>query len=250
MVLQRTFRPDYAAKLEENAKNNIEIERYQKEIFEFDPKESYMIPSVVKPDDLLSKMDASNDFISAKALFEAYKDLPPVIAASKEFWAYLTHVDLYSYIRNRHPKLKEVGFNDGKYVNEHLFYGFGGPIYHPLQGLWWSVKMTIDDACENPYKYTEYLFKDYGLRVTYFGRYKMFRNSEQVKGILDFMMEHEIDLFSEHFRQKSRWIVQHFNKIGATKQLIALDREYFKSELEKVKNVIVSIKSDEDVKNL
>lgn len=250
MALQKTFTSRYAAILEENAKKSIQIEKYQPDTFAFDAKEVRLIPSVEQAEGLLDKMDAQNDFISAKALYEAYSEITPLLASSKDFWTYLTHVDLYPYIRDRHPRLKEPGFNDGKYVNEHLFYGFGSPIYHPLQGLWWSVKMTVAPEDASPYKYTEYIFRDYGLRVTYLGRYKIFRNREEVIGILDFMMENQSELFDEHPRQRYRWIVQHFNKIGATKQLMSLDREYFKAELNRVKPIILSVKTDEDVKNL
>lgn len=250
MALQKTFTADYAAKLEENAKKNIEIEKYQSAVFEVDSKEIRLIPSVEQPEGLIEKMDADDDFKSAKALYEAYSGLTPLLASSKDFWTYLTHVDLYSYIRERNPRLKEPGFNDGKYVNEHLFYGFGHPIYHPLQGLWWAVKMTIEPDAPNPYKYTEYIFRDYGLRITYLGRYKIFRNKEEMIGLLDFMMGNQEELFSEHPRQRYRWIVQHFNKIGAIKQLMSLDRSFFRAELERVKPIIRAVETDEDVKNL
>ncbi len=250
MALQKTFTAAYAARLEENAKNGIDIDKYQSPSFDFDVKEIRLIPTIEQPDGLLEKLDPNNDFLSAKALYEAYSRITPLLASSKDFWTYLTHVDLYPYIRERHPKLKEPGFNDGKYVNEHLFYGFGQAIYHPLQGLWWSVKMTIDSESPDPYKYTEFIFRDYGLRVTYLGRYKLFRNREELIGILDFIMENQDSLFNEHSRQRYRWVIQHFNKIGATKQLMSLDRDYFKSELERVKPIIFNVNSDEDVKNL
>ena len=250
MALQKTFTAKYAAQLEYNAKNGIDIERYQTPIFNVDPNEIRMIPNVEQPEGLLDNMDAQNDFKSAKALYEAYSGISPLLASSKDFWAYLTHVDLYPYIRERHPRLKEPDFNDGKYVNEHLFYGFGGSIYHPLQGLWWSVKMTIDTESDYPYKYTEYIFRDYGLRITFLGRYKAMRNKEEVIGIFDFVLENQKELFNEYARQRIRWIVQHFNKIGATKQLMSLDRNYYRAELEKMKNVICKIKTDEDVKTL
>ncbi len=250
MALQKTFTADYAAKLEENAKCGIDIEKYQNPTFDFDAKETRLIPAVEQPEGLLEKMDPDNDFISATALYEAYSGISPLLASSKDFWTYLTHVDLYPYIRDRHPKLKEPGFNDGKYVNEHLFYGFGQSIYHPLQGLWWSVRMTVEPEQNNPYRYTEFIFRDYGLRVTYLGRYKLFRNREELLGILDFIIENQDNLFNEHSRQRYRWIVQHFNKIGATKQLMSLNRDYFKDELERVKPIISRVLTDEDVKYL
>jgi hypothetical protein len=170
-------------------------------------------------------------------------------ASDRGFWAYLAHVDLYPYVRATNKRVFEEDFNDGKYINEHFFYGFGSPMYHPLQGLWLAVKLTIDENSEYPYKYTDYIFKDYGLRVTYFGRYKVMRNKEQVQGILDFMMSHQEELFNNHSRQRYRSIVQHFNKMGATKNLMYLKKDFYINELEKVKHIIAQIETDEDVKN-
>ena len=79
------------------------------------------------------------------------------------------------------------------------------------------------------------------------GRYALFRHKEQVFGILQFLMDNE-DVASEHFRQRSRWIAQYFNKVGAVKQLRSLNRDFFYSELVKLKDVLLNIKTDEDVK--
>lgn len=79
------------------------------------------------------------------------------------------------------------------------------------------------------------------------GRYALFRHREQVFGILQFLMDNE-DVANEHFRQRSRWITQYFNKLGAVKQLRSLNRDFFYSELFKLKDMLLRIRSDEDVK--
>jgi hypothetical protein len=63
-------------------------------------------------------------------------------------------------------------------------------------------------------------------------------------------MSNQEELFDNHGRQRYRWIIQHFNKMGATKQLMGLPKEFFIQELEKVKGTIAKIQSDEDVKNM
>ena len=249
MALQKTFSTAYAETLEYNAKHNIDIEKYRNESFDFDSNEVYRIPYLEQPEGLLEKMNPDDVLTSAKALYEAYPDLSMLQASDRGFWAYLAHVDLYPYVRATNKRVFEEDFNDGKYINEHFFYGFGSPMYHPLQGLWLAVKLTIDENSEYPYKYTDYIFKDYGLRVTYFGRYKVMRNKEQVQGILDFMMSHQEEVFNNHSRQRYRWIVQHFNKMGATKNLMCLKKDFYINELEKVKHIIAQIETDEDVKN-
>ena len=55
---------------------------------------------------------------------------------------------------------------------------------------------------------------------------------------------------NEHFRQRTRWIAQYFNKLGAVKQLRSLNRDYFYRELEGLKDVILKVKTDEDVKTI
>lgn len=249
MALQRTFKEKYANQLQYEAKNGIGIERYTKPEFEYDASQVLIIPTIERPENLLSRMHPEYDLSSAKALYEAYKDITPLQASDESFWTYLTHVDLFPYVQKRNDAVLEKGFNDKEYINNHFFHGFGSLIYHPLAGLWWQVYRTIDPDSENPYKYTDYIFQDYGLRVTYMGRYPLFRHKEQVFGMLDFLMQNE-DVTGEHFRQRTRWISQYFNKMGAVRQLRSLNRDFFTSELNRVKDTILKIKTDEDVKTL
>ena len=246
MELQRTFKKQYALQLEQEAKNGIGIERYTKKEFEYDKTQVLLIPNLVRPQGLLEKMDPEDDLKSAIALYEAYKDLTPLQAADKSLWAYLAHVDLFSYVQKRNPQVLEPGFNDANYINNHFFYGFGHQIYHPLYGLWWGVKNTVDESLEDPYEYTRIFFKEYGLRVTYIGRYMIFRHKEEVIGICKFIKDEE-ELFSTSFRQRIRYIAQYFNRLGATRQLISLDRDFFYDELTKLKPTLLKIFTDEDI---
>lgn len=249
MALQKTFNESYANQLQYEAKKGIGIERYTMPKFDYDKSQVLIIPTLEKPNGLLEKMDAKNDLKSAKALYEAYGKLTPLQASDESFWTYLTHVDLFHYVQQRNDAVLEEGFNDAKYIDNYFFHGNGGLIYHPLAGLWWDVHCTIDNESSEPYKYTDYLFKDYGLRVTYMGRYSLFRHKEQVFGILQFLMDNE-DVSNEHFRQRTRWISQYFNKLGAVKQLRSLKRDFFYSELVRLKDIILNVKTDEDVKML
>lgn len=249
MALQKTFYEKYANQLQYEAKHGIGINRYTKLEFEYDKGQTLLIPTIEQPIGLLDKMNPLDDLVSAKSLYEAYENISLLQASDESFWTYLTHVDLFPYVQKRNNKVLEEGFNDAKYIDNYFFHGFGGLIYHPLAGLWWDVHCTIDKESSEPYKFTDYLFKDYGLRVTYMGRYALLRHKEQVFGILQFLMDNE-DVANEHFRQRSRWISQYFNKIGAVKQLRSLDRDFFYSELTGHKDIILSIKTDEDVKTV
>ena len=145
MALQQTFTPEYAETLEYNAKHNIEVEKYRKEIFEYDPNAICRIPYLEEPEGLLERMDPDDVLASAKALFEAYPNLSMLQASDRGFWTYLAHVDLYPYVRAVNKRVFEEDFNDGKYINEHFFYGFGSPMYHPLQGLCVSSNFASAD---------------------------------------------------------------------------------------------------------
>ena len=248
MALQKKFITKYAEKLQQEAKEGFGIERYTRRVFDYDKSQVEYIKSLEQPLDLLDRMNPSDDLASAKTIYEAFEGLTPQMAADESFWTYLTHVDLFPYVQKRNSKVWEEGFSDAKYIINYFFHGNGGLIYHPLAGLWWDVHCTIDKDSSYPYKYTDYLFRDYGLRVTYMGRYALFRHKEEVFGILQFLMDNE-EITNAHFRQRSRWISQYFNKMGAVRQLRCLNRDFFYSELDRLKDIILSIETDEDVKN-
>lgn len=246
MSLQKTFRARYARQLEEDAKNGIGIERYTKPEFDYDRNQVLMITGIEQPDGLLEKMDPKDDYKSAVELFSAYKDISLLQAQDYSFWTYLAHADLFPYVQAKNKKMLEPGFNDAKYITDHIFKGFGGLIYHPLAGLWWNVYCTYDPSLEDPYKYTKFIFKDYGLRVTFIGRYRIFRNKPELIGFLDFMMANEI-LFRDHARQRYRWAAQYLNRIGGSRNFSNMTSEQVFQLLEQARDKIATVNSDEDV---
>ncbi len=227
MSLQKTFRARYAQQLEDEAKSGVGIERYTKPEFDFDKNQVLMIPTIEQPVGLLDKMDPKDDYKSAIALFEAYKGLTLLQAQDYSFWTYLAHADLFPYVQAKNNEMLKPGFNDAAYITNHVFKGFGGLIYHPLAGLWW----------------------DYGLRVTYIGRYRIFRNKPELFGFLDFMMANE-ELFAEHARQRYRWAVQYLNKIGGSSNFSNMTSEQVFNILDCVKEKIASVSCDDDVMNV
>lgn len=249
MSLQKTFRTKYAQQLEDEAKAGIGIERYTKPKFDFDRSQVLMIPTIEQPIGLLEKMDPNDDYKSAIELYNAYKNLTQLQAQDYSFWTYLVHADLFPYVQSKKNEMLKPGFNDKEYINNHIFKGFGGLIYHPLAGLWWNVFCTYDESLEDPYKYTKFIFKEYGLRVTYIGRYRIFRNRKELYGFLDFMMDNE-KLFAEHARQRTRWSSQYLNRIGGCRNFSNMSSEQVYKLLERVKDKIASIKTDNDVKNI
>ena len=252
MQLQQTFKTKYADSLLESAKSGTSISLYAQDIFPIDKENILYIPSIRHPEGLLDKMIPSieHDFESAVALYEAYQDLSPLQAADKSFWVYLSHTELYPYVQERYNSVLESDFNNPQYVLDHWFFAHG-PLRHALAGLWWAVFLSVDENAEGEerYKYTKFLFsRDMNLRAIYFANYPLFRHKEAAIGILRFLMEDE-ELCSAFFRQRTRYISKYFNKLGGTRQLVSLDREFFYTELKKIRPQIMAIQSEEDLKN-
>lgn len=77
----------------------------------------------------------------------------------------------------------------------------------------------------------------------------MLRTKQGLLGILDFLEENQ-DIMEESFEHRGFFIAKYFNRLGGTKQISFLPREFFKKELESIKGTILAIKSRNDVSNL
>lgn len=251
--LQRTFKAKYVDRLLEQAKSGISLPNYALDTFPIEQENILYIPSIVHPNGLLDKMNPAieKDFESAVALYEAYPNLSPLQASDKSFWVYLAHTELFPYVRERYPDVCMKNFNNSAYVLDHWFFNQSTPLFHALAGLWWAVYFSVDDESEESHKYdyTSFIFsRDSNIRTKFFVRYLLFRHKEAAIGILKFLME-DYELCASFFRQRVRYITKYFNKLGGTRQLVSLDREFFYHELKKIRPQIMAIQSDEDVKN-
>lgn len=241
MLLQRIFKKNYAASLLDAVRSGQDLDKYANENFVYDQDQVVMIPNIAYPEGLIEKMvpNTQGDFQSAVALYEAYPDLTPLQAADRTFWIYLAHADLFAYVQKRFPKVKEQGFDNKQYVLDHWFFA-QGTIMQALSGLWWLTHLSVDeDAKEDKYKYTEQIFRDYTLR-TNFAQYSFARHKEAVIGYLQFMIDNP-DVFSTSFKDKNRFITKHFNKVGGTRLLSTLPRDYFYEELCSIKSQILAV---------
>ena len=243
MEYQKIFTEKYANQLLSEAKDITLIERYKQDKFDFDESKVLIIPGFEKPQGLLEKMNPNNNLESAIALYESYKNLTPLQASSRTFWIYLAHADLYEYMRKRWAiEEMKVGADPTSFILTHWFFK-NGIMENHLAGLWWSVKCSIDENdTENPYKYTSFLFRDIRVRMR-LGASTLFRHNEAVIGISKFFIENE-ELTKYAFQEKMLYIISHFNKLGATKQLTYLERNYFYNELTNLKSDIEQIVSD------
>ncbi len=223
MALQKIFRKQYVEEL----RSKISPENYAKDIFDYDPSQSVSLYQVPHPESLLEDLipNPMEDFSSAKEIYEAYKGIPPIVAQLDDFWAYLSHVDLFPYVKNRWPDIQN-NQNPVEYIRNHWFIS-NKHMNGCIAGMWWSIKLTVDDTRSNPYELSEILFKSKSLRES-----GLLRIREAAIGILEFFMEHK-DLMETSFDKKVRTCIRFFNIIGGTKNISILKRDYYKDTLEK-----------------
>jgi hypothetical protein len=242
--LQCTFKESYASHLKDEVKANISLDKYGQNEFDYDRTKVKQIANLYEPKQLLEKLlVTNNDFDAAVILYEAYKNLSPLLASTEAFWVYLTHVDLFKYVQYRHPV--EKAKNIQSHILDHWFFG-KGYIRNTLASLWWSVYCSVDVERDNPYELTEIFFKNYSFRVIFLKI--MLRTKEGLLGILEFLKENP-DVLNNNFENRGRFIAKYFNGLGGYKQLSYLKRDYFKNELYKIKDIILKITDRDDIQN-
>ena len=114
--------------------------------------------------------------------------------------------------------------------------------------LWWTVHNTIDESREDKYELTAILFKNYTFRTNTFGISTLIRHREAMIGILDFLRKNP-EITQNYFEPRGAFISKYFNRLGAVKQLTYLDRDYFYSKCESLKDKILSVTTRGQVVN-
>lgn len=261
MELQRIFTPEYVNLLT----NDIHVDNYLGDHIIYNDSEVRRLKSIEKPEGLEDRMlNAASEFEAAVILYESYQALTPGFAANPVLWVYLTHVDLFNYVKWEWPNLerydtdnKKKGQKRGekrseedmkKYIRDHWLISPNGYMRTSLMNLWWSVYMTVDESLNGDQKYdlTRVFFCNDGLRTRRLGTGHLGRNRNALKGILSFMRDNP-DIFQDGIENRMIWITRHFNLIGGTKPLSNMDSNFFYRELEKFKTHLQNIKKREDV---
>ena len=247
MAIQKTFEEIYANALNNKVSRGEELNLYLNDEFIYDESQTEWVDKLIQPEGLLDKMmdlsDKSQDLDAAITLYESFRQLRPVIASEKPFWIYLGHADLYPYMHKRFladvTRLLKKDPNKPSVILNRWFFPREFVRNH-LAGMWWDVKCTIDETDSDPYIYTRTLFRYYDMRSMNFANYKMFRNKEQVKGILKCIGEHP-EVFDIYSKDRIRFVTKYFNRLGATKQLIALPWEFFYNTVGSLLDEVVQI---------
>lgn len=244
----KIFKPQYAEQLKKEAADGIELQRYGESTFPIDEQRLQPLNGFKSIGEMASSLSPrpEDDIDSAKKIYKALNMLSPLHASYNVFWESLSHMDLFSYVQKRWPKVQEAGFNDKQYILDHWFVT-KRPMRHALASLWWSVYQTIDeDNPSNPYYLTEYLFKHFDFRTRRLGASTLFRYKPAVQGILRFMYECD-ELNANYFEGRANYIVMYFNQMGAVRQLASLPQEFFYNELKRIKDDVLKIQSREEV---
>lgn len=245
MALQKVFTQSYVERL----KAHIAPADYQKDEFTVDESQVKTLLRVRHPEQLADYMveHADSDFDCAVALFESYSDLSPVFAQEERFWVYLSHVDLFPYLKIRWSLPLDVT-KQNNHIRDHWFKGTNSMMRSSLMGLWWAVYCTVDEERSDRYELTRILFSNYSFRTMFFGASELFWYREGTKGILEFLMDNP-DVTSECFENRSLFITKYFNQLGGYKQLASQSRLFYYNECQRIKERILSVRTRDDVQN-
>lgn len=229
MALQKILTKQFIEQVFDDVENGRGLDLFLSDSFPYSDDDCLITPQVKEPVGLLERMvpTTEGDFISAIALYDAYKGLKPLQAINAQFWESLALTDLFPYMQKRW-NLK--GCKDlRRTILNHFTVSEHGIMRQGLSGLWWLVHLTADEARDNKYELTEMLFKNYTLRYIRFGAGRVIQHKEAALGILQFIKDNEKDIPSlENF---ANGLTSYFNKLGAVKQLSFMDREFFYNEM-------------------
>ena len=243
MELQKIFKPSYMDYL----KRHIHPVDYQGESFQYDTQQTKKLAGVYRAEGLLDRLDPTNDFKSAIELYKAYSNVSMLLASMPDLWVYLAHVDLFPYVQKRHSEVMSENV-DSNYILQHWFKNDVSIFRMALPGLWWSVKLSVDEDRENPYELTEVFFKNQELRTNSFGPLMLIRHKPAMQGVLEFLKEHP-ELLEDGMNMRAIYIRKLFNSIGGYKSLVYMDKDFFKEELEKRLDVISRKFTREEIQN-
>ena len=71
-------------------------------------------------------------------------------------------------------------------------------------------------------------------------QYAIARHKEAIFGYFDFLIENP-EITSQWFKARNRFITKHFNKLGGTRLLSTLTRDFFTEELNRIKTQILAV---------
>ena len=103
MPLQKILTKSYIETVFDKVNQGIDLDRFLLDSFPYDEEQLLVVPNVKEPSGLLERMipTTDGDYMSAVALYDAYKDLKPLQAINAQFWESLALTDLFPYMQKR-----------------------------------------------------------------------------------------------------------------------------------------------------
>lgn len=228
---------------------------------EFLPEDLTELRGIFYSDDLvydiskvLERGVTGKSLCKAAILLREGLNISKLLASEEAIWVYLSHGPMQCIVSKiwDFSQLKESD-SEENYVLKHWFVSTPSEIMrNALASLWWGVeisKIEEPNEGEDPYRLTEILFSNYTLRVVSLAQVLRMRNV--LRGILQWLYDikkEKTEIVS--LENKGKFIAKYLNQLSGIKQLSVLSHEEIYAELEKVRDVILSIKKRADVEKL
>jgi hypothetical protein len=183
------------------------------------------------PLELLEPSDGElKDVENAIRVHKALPPLTPVQARDPRLWTRLTHVEAWSYMRKRWPIEKHLSDRDRalRFVESRYFVTQAQSralLRNGIARLWWTAKVSYDDARDNPYELTAVLLSTLDITQQILER-GIGRASDVLAGFLEFLNRHRAQLLTggEQNRARIRKLAKFLNMSGGVSILDAFSQ--------------------------
>lgn len=248
-ITRPIFQSSSILKMKEDLRNNKGIEKYLNNKFSVSSTDTVQSSLKVPAKEILltnpqnpsggNKRDSVENAIK---IFEAYSSLTPEDASDERFWAYLTHVDFFDYMKKRTNILGQEKEKRAKYILDHWFVDPVSPsslMNNDISRLWWVVFLTKTSG-KDPYVLTREVFSmlDY---TTHLLPGAQGRNVEIRQAVLEFVITNR-NLFSKQKEAKVRFMMRKINLMGGYSTLSYFNRDQITMFLKDMTPEIMRIK--------
>jgi hypothetical protein len=180
-----------------------------------------------------------HDLENTKRLHTALKHLTIAQATDERLWAWLTHVQFWSYMRARWPietYQRETATPSGIVVNVQDRYFFTGNrdrslVHNGIARLWWYGHVSYDPSRPDPYELTTVLLQKLDIAQSLLER-SFSRNPAVTKAVLRVLIEQKAEGRDLSQRESFRTLMKHLNRLGGIAVLDLLNEDDIKAELE------------------
>lgn len=164
-----------------------------------------------------------HDLENAILIYEALKNLPFSVATNENYWAFMTHIVYWDYMRNRWP-IENAQQDEISFIHTRYMFSSKNKRYYRngLSRLWLYAALTYDELNnEDPYFYTKIMMKNQDLAGLILETTTVSRNFKALKATLEVI--NKIDLLEENDeivkikgkREFIRDVMKQVNFIGA-----------------------------------